>query len=305
MSKHEWTVEQTQHGQRLDKFLTAQLHDTSRAQIQKWIAQGAVTVNGTAVSKHFAVQEGNVVRVQPVEVAVVTHEAIEIPVLYEDDDLLVINKPVGVLVHPAEQSNEWTIADFLTKHVPGIGEVGDSPVRPGIVHRLDRGVSGVMVVAKTQPAFDNLKAQFASRQVGKEYRAIVHGIPEKATEVIKFKIARSKTKGGKMAARPEHEDGREAWTEYDVLRTLNQRYAELKVTIKTGRTHQIRAHLAAIDHPVVGDTLYASKHYKSDHQYPRMFLHAERLSVTHPRTRERVEWVAPVPQQFGEMMHNV
>lgn len=288
------TVQATDVNERLDKFLVGRL-DLSRSQIAKHIQSGAIMVNGSAVTKHYAVQKGDkiVVNIEEEKVEIVP---VDIPILHEDDAIVVIDKPVGVLVHPTPNSAEWTLADFAREH--GAEGVGDAPERPGIVHRLDRAVSGVMVIAKTQEAFESLKAQFKARTVRKEYRAIVFGVPVHETDVIKFKIAHSKTQGGKMAARPEDAEGRDAWTEYDVLQNINDRFAELSVRIRTGRTHQIRAHFAAIDHPIVGDHLYASNHYKSKKEYPRLMLHSYELEFAHPESGAQCTFTAPLPQEL-------
>lgn len=299
-----WSIDEAQKNTRLDKFLVTQLPNESRSAIQKWITSGAVLVNGASVSKHYFLVPGDEVVYTPVVKEKVSLGAVpEVDILYSDDAVLVVNKPNGLLVHPTNSSAEHTMVDVALQHDPQIAEVGDDPRRPGIVHRLDREVSGVMVIAKTQQAFESLKKQFQERTVEKQYRAIVYGVPKNQSDVIRFKIAHSKTQGGKMAARPEHEDGKDAWTTFDVLGSYQRQYAELSVHIKTGRTHQIRAHLAAIDHPVVGDALYAKKRHQSDAIYPRLFLHAERLQVTHPVTGERMEWVSPIPKEFAELMH--
>ncbi len=300
----EFTIEAPDTGTRLDHFLVAQYPEHSRSKIQKWIAGALVKVNKKKVAKHHFLSVGDVISINVLEEEkVITEEhKQDIPVLFEDDYILVLNKPTGVLVHPTEQSAEWTLAQFLVERFPAVATVGEDPQRPGIVHRLDRPASGVIVTAKTQEAFDSLKAQFADRTVDKEYRAIVHGVPVKEHDVLKFKIARSKTKSGKMAARPEHEEGRDAWTEYDILRTKNDRYAELAVRIKTGRSHQIRAHLAAINNPIVVDPLYATQQSQLKKEYPRLFLHAARIEITHPVTGERMSWEAEIPANFSEFM---
>lgn len=299
-----WTVDEQHSGWRLDKFLVEQLPDQSRSALQKLIGAGSVTVNDQSAIKHRFLETGDVVKmaaVAPTPVAPTASQP-EIPILFEDDTLLVINKPTGVLVHPVPHRQQWTLVDWLLKHDPSIAGVGEDPQRPGIVHRLDREVSGVLLITKTAEAYQAVKQQFMERSVQKEYRAIVHGVPSAASDVIKFAIAHSTTRHGKMAARPTHEEGRDAWTTYDVLDTKQNRYAMLAVRIKTGRTHQIRVHLAAIDHPVVGDTLYASKHYRSQKNYPRLFLHALRLGLTHPITGERVTFEAPLPEVFQEFL---
>ncbi|MFH1425944.1 MAG: RluA family pseudouridine synthase [Candidatus Kerfeldbacteria bacterium] len=299
----EFRIRSEDQDRRIDHFLVGTFPDHSRSQMQKWVKHGLVTVNGKTVSKHHFLDEGDVVVVDVDLEGVAApseSDAVDIPILYEDDDIIVINKPNTVLTHPAHDKSEWTVAHFLLKHCPGVEGVGEDPDRPGIVHRLDKKASGVMVAAKNQEAFEKMKEQFMDRRVQKEYRAIVHGVPADETGVVRFKLARSTTKNGKMAARPEHqEEGRDAWTEYDVLETRNKRYALLAVRIKTGRQHQIRAHMAAIGHPIVGDRKYVTKDWATDKEYPRMFLHAYRLAFAHPRTGEPVEFIAPLPEEFN------
>jgi 23S rRNA pseudouridine1911/1915/1917 synthase len=304
--KQEFTVEPAEDGLRLDKFLVARLPGQSRSQLQKLVTSGLVRVNGKQPTKHHFLSPGDRVVIDQAAALPAAKKgqqlAVDVRVLVEDDDLVVIEKPVGVLVHPVEGHMEWTLVDWLVARAPAAAMVGESRERAGVVHRLDRDVSGVMVLCKSPVAYAAMKQQFQARTVQKEYRAIVHGVPAAASGVIKFRIGRSKTSGGKMAARPEHEAGREAWTEYEVLRAWHGRYAELAVHIKTGRTHQIRVHLAAIDHPVVGDNLYSSKHYRSQKQYPRLFLHSHRLAFAHPKTGEFMEFVSPEPAQFAEFL---
>lgn len=293
------TVKEVNNGERLDRFLVLQLPHESRSAIQRMITAGIVTVNGQQVSKHHFLHTGDVIVIGQQADEKVELVPQDVPVLFEDEQVIVIEKPEGMLVHPAPSSQEWTVADFLRQHVAGIETVGDNAIRPGIVHRLDRQVSGVLVAAKTQEAFESLKQQFQERSVEKEYRAIVNGVPANATDIIKLKIARSSSKKGRMAARPESEEGRDAWTEYDLLDSYHQRYAALAVRIKTGRTHQIRTHLSAIGHPVVGDVLYAHKEYGDQTRFARLFLHAHRLNFTHPTTGERMECISELPKNFN------
>lgn len=298
----QFRVEEQYKDARLDHFLVAQMTDVSRSQIQKWIKQGSVNVNGKAVAKHFFLSVGDTVEVNVTAETAEKKVVPEIPVVFEDESIMVLNKPAGLVVHPPQEQYPYaTVVDFLMKHDPAIRDVGEDSLRPGIVHRLDKDVSGVLVVAKTQAAFLSLKQQFMERQVEKEYRAIVYGVPSQNAGEIKFKIAHSKTQGGKMAAKPEHEEGREAWTEYTVLQAY-KRYSLLSVSIKTGRTHQIRAHLAAIDHPVVGDTVYFSKRYQPSRSSQRVYLHAYRLAFQHPATGERVEYISEIPSEFAEFL---
>lgn len=297
---HEFVVKQGESG-RVDRFLATKIADVSRARIQTALKRGNVLVNGETVDKSTKVREGDTVVCTLVD-ETVELATIHIPILHEDDDLLVLEKPVGVIVHPTQTSQEYTVAHFVKDHVPGIEVVGESPERPGIMHRLDRDVSGVMVVAKNQEAYLALKQQFQGRTVEKEYRAIVFGEFERNRGGdIRFAIGRS-SKTGKMSARPEGEDGKDAWTEYEVLDTTRE-MSYLSIRIHTGRTHQIRVHMTAAGHPIAGDTLYTTKEYRNRQQPDRLLLHAHRLAFLHPSTGERVEFTSEVPAQFTRFLH--
>lgn len=299
-----WVIEEDAAKQRIDQFLASRIPDTSRGKIQRMIGEGLFVVNGSVVAKDYVLRKGDKIHANALaheakaEKRKVKYQPIDIPVLYEDNAILVISKPDGVLVHPTPTSDEWTLVDFIRTHCPGIEGVGEDPSRPGIVHRLDRDVSGVMVIAKTPEAYASLKDQFMNRTLTKEYRAIVFGKFPQGAGTITFKITHSKTRGGKMAAKPEHEEGREAWTEYEVLKEF-KRYSLLRVIIQTGRTHQIRAHLGAVDHPVVGDTVYGAKRTRLAKGIKRVYLHAFQLEITHPSTGERQSFQAPLPQEFS------
>lgn len=297
-------ITEAEDGQRLDHVLTKKYTQFSRSKIQKWFTLGQVTLNGKKVLKHAFVSIGQTVVVaatEEVKTKLARPKGFELSVLYSDDDILVIEKAAGVLVHPATNTNEWTIANELEHLNPGIIKVGNENQRHGIVHRLDRDVSGVMVTARTQAAFESLQQQFAARTITKEYRAIVHGVPSKTHDDIRFVIARSATHPSKMAARPEHAEGKDAWTEYELMRS-NRGLSELQVWIHTGRTHQIRAHFLAIGHPIVGDILYNSSQYDSTKTYPRLFLHSHKLSFTHPITGENVAFTSQIPEVFEQQM---
>lgn len=299
-----FVVTQEENGQRLDHVLTRRYPQFSRSKIQKWITLGQVLVEGKAVAKHSFLVAGKSVVVaasEEVKTTLVRPKGFELSVLYADDDVLVIEKAAGVLVHPASNTTEWTIANELEYLNPGVIAVGNDNQRHGIVHRLDRDVSGVMVTARTQAAFESLQKQFASRTITKEYRAIVHGTPSKTHDDIRFVIARSATHPSKMAARPEHAEGKDAWTEYELIRS-NRGLSELQVWIHTGRTHQIRAHFLAIGHPIVGDSMYNSSQYDSTKTYPRLFLHSHKLSFTHPTTGEKVAFTSAIPEVFEQQM---
>ncbi len=223
-------------------------------------------------------------------------------ILFENDDVVVFDKPAGVLVHAAPGLHEPTMVDALLAHNPKMRGIGEDPLRPGIVHRLDKLASGVMIAAKTQGAFTHLKRQFAERHAKKEYLALVYGKLPRDTGTITFPLARSK-KTGKMVAKPHGEEGRDAITHYEVIRRF--KIATLMhVRIETGRTHQIRAHFRAIDHPIVGDPLYGKKHMRHIRpiELPRIFLHAERLTIELPGGEIKT-FTAPLPQELEALLN--
>ncbi len=233
-------------------------------------------------------------------------DLVDLTILFEDEHIIVLNKHAGVLVHPVEGADEPTLMDALIAHDPKIALVGDDPVhRAGIVHRLDRMVSGVIVAAKTPEAFTSLKQQWKDRTVEKRYRALVNGQLEKTHDTITFRIARS-PQAGRMVARPSSQEGRDARTDY----TVTQRYAnatEVDILLHTGRPHQIRAHFHALGHPVVGDPLYTIRNQKRL-AFDRLWLHSYRLGFDHPVTHERMVFDAPLPAEltaFIEMLHRL
>jgi len=287
--------------ERLDIYLTKQL-GVSRAQVQKLIKTGAVTINGKAATAHAQVRDTDVIAhpaLQKQTKARIPRP--EIPILYEDDDLLIVNKPAGIIVHPMNATDRRpSVIGSLAASRPALKKVGDSKLRPGVVHRLDKDVSGVMAIAKTNATFEELKRQFSGREVEKEYIALVYGRLPKDQGMIDFKIARSKTLG-RMVSRPEGQEGKEALTEYDVVDRFKTATL-VRVRIHTGRTHQIRTHFKAIGHPVVGDTLY---HTKIVHIHPidmgRLFLHAHRLTIT-MADGERKTFVSKLPDELEHLL---
>ncbi|MCI0479168.1 RluA family pseudouridine synthase [Candidatus Uhrbacteria bacterium] len=294
---------------RLDVFLCGKLEGLTRSAVAKRLKAGAATVNGKPASVHRFLKPGDEVMFDDAStgsaaVRRVTADGMEtadmptLRIVDETDGWLVIDKPSGLMVHPDATTKTGTLVDALLAHHPAIAKVGEDPERPGIMHRLDRDVSGLMVVAKTQDAFDALKRQFAEHTVEKRYLALVRGDIAKDEGDIKFRIARSKTKA-RMAARPESEEaGKAAWTHYRVLRRFRGATL-LELAILSGRTHQIRAHMLALGHPVVGDTLYAGqarvpKSRRLD--ATRLLLQAVHLSFTDPATGEtRTYDLAPDP----------
>ncbi len=294
-------------GERLDSFLASQIASTSRSQIRRAIENGDITVNDQTVKPSYNIRTGEEIQVEllqpaPLEAA---PEPIPLEIIFEDNEIIVINKPAGMVTHPGAGMNSGTLANALVYHfnllshqLPRRGGAS----RPGIVHRLDIGTSGLIVVAKTDRAHLSLAEQFESRSVYKSYLALVHGSLEKNEGRIEAPIGRDPRNRVKMAVRHPGQ-GRSALTLYRLV----ERFAEftlLDVEIKTGRTHQIRVHLAHIKHPVVADSTYDGGRANSIKdtilraavaKFTRPFLHAAHLSFIHPVTGEKMEHTAPLP----------
>ncbi len=291
-------------GKRLDVVLTAALPDISRSRLQKLIKAGEVTLNGKKVTPHIALKEGDVIiwkseSIAPIDVTATPNPDVQFGTVYEDDDVLVIEKPYGLLVHPAAGENN-TLANGLLARYPSIAKVGDQPERPGIVHRLDKDASGLLVVAKTPAAFEDLKKQFQDHVVTKEYQVLVGGVPPLHSGTIELFIGRSSF-GGKMAARPEPRLGdRPAVTHYEVV-TRYTKGTLLSIRTETGRTHQIRVHLYAIACPVAGDQLYGIKS-ANRLPCPRLFLHCKHLAFRHPRTGKTLDFTSPLPVELEKYL---
>lgn len=280
----------TTAGQRLDQFLHSQMPEYSRTFLQNL----KIHVNGRPTKPSYTVRAGDRVTVEiPPPVPVDAQpEDIPLDVLFEDDDLIVVNKPAGLVVHPAAGNLTGTLVNALLHHcrgqLAGIGGVQ----RPGIVHRLDKGTSGCLVVAKTDAAHQSLVQQFKAREVRKIYRAVCWGMFDRPSGRVETTIGRSARDRKKMSARAPR--GRPALTEYRVLRQLPE-LALVELTLHTGRTHQIRVHMAHLGHPVVGDPVYG----KSEIRVARLLLHAYKLGFQHPRTGAWREFTAPVPVEMA------
>ncbi len=289
-------------GTRLDILLAARL-GVSRRRAQALFKQGAVMRGGKPAIAHAQAKAGDELSVEDVREPVYAKAALpKLDIVFENDDVLVVNKPAGLLVHPNRADEEVpTVAGAAVAHDKKIAAIGDDPLRPGIVHRLDKDVSGLMVVAKTPPAFASLKRQFAAHETEKHYVALCYGALSKDHDVIRLKIARSRGRG-RMVARPESQEGKEAVTEYDVAERLKTATL-VDVRTHTGRTHQIRTHFFAINHPLVGDPLYKKAHMR--HIRPialnRVFLHASSLSFDLP-DGTRVSFAAPLPEDLQALL---
>ena len=284
----QFNVSQDNAGKRLDHFLQENLPQYSRARLQDWIKAGNVTVDGRTVKPSIALHGSESITVEPAGLAPLKAFAENIPIeiLYADDDLIAVNKPAGLVVHAGAGNHTGTLVNALLHHFQSLSNVGGDE-RPGIVHRLDRDTSGVLLVARTDAAHRNLAEQFASRTVEKTYIALVHGSIARDTGTIDTKIARDPVRRTRMTARLD--EGRAAHTEYRVLRRL-AKFTLLEVRIGTGRTHQIRVHLASIGHPVAGDRLYGA----AEAGMGRFFLHAHRIRFNSPSTGAPLTVEAPL-----------
>lgn len=299
------TIERSLPGERLDTFLRRKFPATSRGAIQRLIEEGCITVNARPTKPTHSPRAGEVVQIiwpeaRPAEAQ---PEKIPLEVLFEDEALLVLNKPAGLVVHPAAGNEEHTLVNALLHHckggLSGIGGVA----RPGIVHRLDKETSGCMVVAKNDDTHVALSAQFAGRTVEKIYLAIVCGVMPRDDGNIRAAIARHPSHRKRMAVR-DSDNARPAHTSYRVLERLHEATL-VEALLHTGRTHQIRVHFQHIGFPVAGDMTYGQRQTKrlaelTHYEAPRVMLHAHKLGFIHPRSGKRLNFIAPVPADFED-----
>jgi 23S rRNA pseudouridine1911/1915/1917 synthase len=301
-------VEADYEGQRLDNFLTSLLPEQSRSQVQRLIKEGHVHGPSRVLRASTQVRAGQTYTVDipaPVDPEP-QPEALPLLIVFEDPDLVVLDKPAGMVVHPAAGHSSGTVVNALLHHVKDLSGVGGE-LRPGIVHRLDRGTSGLMVVAKNDRAHQELARQFHDREVEKEYVALVWGVVH-AGRRIDAAIGRDPADRQKMSTRARR--ARSAVTRVTFARHFKGA-SLLKVSIATGRTHQIRVHLSAIGHPVVGDSVYGGVHrrvannLRSVMRLERPFLHAARLCFTHPSDGRRVAFDSPLPQDLEAVLDEI
>jgi 23S rRNA pseudouridine1911/1915/1917 synthase len=298
-------------GMRLDQFLVRQLPSTSRARIQQLIEQEKVLVDEKPAKASFRLRGNESIAIvgeiqRPALKAIA--EEIPLEIIYEDDDLAVVNKPAGMMVHAGagateDDRNRGTLVNALLYHFAKLSVMGGE-LRPGIVHRLDKLTSGLIVVAKNDAAHRNLASQFAKREVKKTYIALVHGWVKQDRRTINSSISRDRIRRTRMTTR--RSGGREAISHYSVSQRIDSTYGKfslLELQIDTGRTHQIRVHLASLGHPVVGDTLYGAPRdiRAKDHptiSLPRNFLHAARIALQQPTTGKPLMFSAPMPEEL-------
>jgi 23S rRNA pseudouridine1911/1915/1917 synthase len=294
-------------GQRLDRWLARHLPEQSRVRLQGLIEAGRVTVSGQPRKAAYRVRAGERVAVElpPPEVQELRPEALPLEVVYEDDAVMVVNKPAGMVVHPGAGQAMGTLAAAVLARAPETATVGGQR-RPGIVHRLDKGTSGLLVIAKTRVAYDSLVSQLAARTVSRRYLAVVHGVPARSEAVIDAPIGRHPRDRVRMAVRPVGR-GKRAVTRYRVLERFPAvPAAYLEVRLETGRTHQIRVHLAAEGHPVLGDGVYRRRSVPLPDADPQgLALHAAELGFVHPVTGERVTLAVPLPHRMERLLSHL
>lgn len=306
-SSKQFIVAKSDSGERLDRYLAARMPDISRTRIQEWIAEGSLRVDGAAAKRSHHVRAGEKIEVQITPRPPLSAEPENIPfdILYEDDDVLVVNKPAKMVVHAGAGQTQGTLVNALLYYRTKLSSAGGD-LRPGIVHRLDRGTSGALIVARNDAAHQKLGEEFRARKIEKRYIALVHGRLERDAGRIELAIARdprrrTRMTAGRLGARSR---AREARTDWRLLQRLDG-YSLVEVNLHTGRTHQIRVHFSALRHPVVGDRLYGAP--KEAHAgkatlptLGRNFLHAARIGFTQPSSGKRVNVRAPLP---AELLH--
>ena len=295
---HELLVEGA--GERLDKYIASKLPSVSRSFIQKLIDENKVTVNDHAEKAGYKLSDGEriVICVPLIDTTGLKPEPIPLDILYEDNDLLVIDKPAGLTVHPAPGHQEHTLVNAVLFHFPELADSGGERLRPGIVHRLDKDTSGLVVVAKNRDSLANLSEQFKSRSVEKIYLALVKGYLKPETGLIEANLGRDKGNRKRMAIT---ENGKEARTRYRVIEYFKDAYTLLEITLETGRTHQIRVHLGAIGFPVVGDMTYGVK----SSFLSRQFLHAHRIGFSLPSTGKHVSFQSELPDDLKQALEHI
>lgn len=303
--KKEIHVNEVNEKIRLDAYISKQMQDLSRSMIQKLLEGNKINVNGRSEKPAYKVQNGDIIEINIEEPKEVKIEAQDIPldIIYEDEDILVVNKQKGLVVHPANGNPDGTLVNAVMAHckdsLSGIG----GELRPGIVHRLDKDTSGLLIIAKNDKAHIQMSNQIKNREVKKTYIALVRGTIAENEATINMPIGRSTKDRKKMAVT---KSGKEAVTHFKVLNrytTDKGRYTLLEIKIDTGRTHQIRVHMAEIGHPVIGDVVYSNG--KNEFGVEGQCLHAERLEFAHPITGKEMKLEAPLPEYFKNIIEHL
>lgn len=299
MSQISLQADETYMDERLDKFLSAMLPDQSRSYLQKIIKDGNVLVNGEPKKSSYRLEDGDEVTADLLELKSpdIEPENIPLDILYEDDSILMVNKPKGMVVHPSAGHYTGTLVNAVLWHCQGQLSGINGVSRPGIVHRIDKDTTGVLVVCKNDAAHNAVAAQLKEHSITRKYRAIVHGVIKEDEGTVDAPIGRHPTERKKMASGVKN--GKRAVTHYRVLERF-QGYTYVECQLETGRTHQIRVHMASIHHPLLGDTVYGPA--KDSHHLEGQTLHAMVLGLIHPVTGEYLEVEAPLPEYFENLL---
>ncbi|MTJ50195.1 RluA family pseudouridine synthase [Dolichospermum sp. UHCC 0259] len=295
-------IQVTENSDRLDRYLSQELSDLSRSRIQQLIEQGHVQVNEKiCTSKKINLKTGDritleIPTIQPLEVIA---ENIPLDILYEDDELIILNKPAGLVVHPAPGHPDGTLVNAILAHCPNLPGIGGVQ-RPGIVHRLDKDTTGAIAIAKTDLAYQHLQAQLQAKTARREYLGLIYGVPKTETGTINLPIGRNPQDRKKMAILAVEDGGRNAITHWRVKERFGN-YTLIHFQLETGRTHQIRVHSAKMGHPIVGDPIYSSGHSLGVN-LPGQALHAWKLQLQHPTSGDLVAVTAPLPRSLTTLL---
>lgn len=304
MDEFNFFINSENQGERIDKFLSSKLNDISRSYIHKLIEDGNITVNQNSVNKKYKLSENDMINVKipkPQELEVVA-ENIPLDIVYEDNDLLIVNKPKNMVVHPAPGNYSGTLVNALLYHCKNSLSGINGVIRPGIVHRIDKDTSGLLIVAKNDTSHKELAEQIKNHSFTRKYEAIVYGNLKEDTGTINANIARHKTDRKKMAVVPFL--GRNAVTHYTVLKRYGN-FTHIKLKLETGRTHQIRVHMSYIGHPVVGDEVYANPKNNPFKFLKGQCLHAKTIGFIHPTTKEYMEFTSTLPEYFQKALNKL
>lgn len=301
MDTFELQITAEENGARLDSYLARCLNGVSRSYLQKLIGEHLILVNQKTVKANYKVKTGDTLLVQIPEAAPIDilPEPMELHIVYEDSDLLVVNKPAGLVVHPAHGHYSGTLVNGLLAHCTDLSGI-NGKMRPGIVHRIDKDTSGLLMIAKNDLAHQHLAAQLKAHSIKRAYYALVQGVISEPAGLVDAPIGRHETERKKMAVTLKN--SKEARTHYYVKERF-YRHTFIECRLETGRTHQIRVHMAYLGHPLVGDPLYGTR--KNNLDFPGQALHAYALGFQHPRTGEQLYFEAPLPEHFQSVLKNL
>ena len=301
MENLSFNINSEEEGQRIDKYLSTMIDGKSRSFVQGLIDEKKVKANSKVVKSNYKLKKSDIIEVEvpePVELNV-SAEEMNLDIVYEDEDVLVVNKEKGIVVHPAPGNYTGTLVNGILHHCSDLSGI-NGVIRPGIVHRIDKDTSGILVIAKNDEAHNDLAAQFKEHSIKREYYALVEGKFSNINGTVDKPISRDKKERIKMAI---NSDGKRAVTHYEVLEQYDKGVSLVKCTLETGRTHQIRVHMASIGHPLVGDLVYGYKRQKFNIE--GQALHAKTLGFIHPRAKEYMEFTSELPHYFKELLEKL